>query len=102
MLYWRRLALMLLFVLLYRGPVLRAADADSATLDKIIGKAVQAFDVPGAAVAIVKDDHVVYVKGFGVRKLGASEEVTPDTVFDLASCTKAFTAAGVALLVAEK
>jgi CubicO group peptidase (beta-lactamase class C family) len=92
------------FVFLFRGPVpnLRAADVDSAALDKIVGEAVQAFEVPGAAVAVVQDDRVTYIKGFGVRKLGAKEEVTPDTVFDLASCTKAFTATGVAFLVAEK
>ena len=70
--------------------------------DKIVGAAVPTFEVPGAAVAIVQDDHIVYIKGFGVRKLGAKEEVTPDTVFAIASCTKAFTATGIALLVAEK
>jgi len=99
-----RLVLIVLFVSLFRGPVpvLRAADMDTAALDKIVGEAVQAFEVPGAAVAIVQDDRVIYVKGFGVRKLGAKEEVTADTVFALASCTKAFTATGVAFLVAEK
>jgi CubicO group peptidase (beta-lactamase class C family) len=95
---------MFLFVFLCRGsvPILRAADVDTAALDKIVGEAVQAFEVPVAAVAVVQNDRVTYVKGFGVRRLGASEEVTPDTVFALASCTKAFTATGVALLVAEK
>jgi CubicO group peptidase (beta-lactamase class C family) len=95
---------MVLVIVVFRGPapVLRAADVDSAALDKIIADAVKEFEVPGAAVAIVQDDKVTYIKGFGVRKLGAKEEVTPDTVFALGSCTKAFTATGVALLVAEK
>src|SRR5438876_3494105 len=53
---------------------------------------------PGAAVVIVQDDRVVYLKGFGVRGLGSEAKVTPDTVFAIASCTKAFTATLVAML----
>ena len=56
---------------------------------------------PRGAVAIVHDDKVIYLKGFGVRKLGEKEPVTADTVFAIASCSKAFTATGIAMLVAE-
>src|SRR6202022_2094198 len=56
---------------------------------------------PGAAVAIVHDDELVYLKGFGVRELGGHDAVTPDTVFPISSCTKAFTTTAMAMLVDE-
>src|SRR5262249_43351925 len=79
----------------------RAADVDPAALDQTVLAAVKAFEVPGAAVAIVKDDKIVYLKGFGFRAQGAKEPVTPDTVFAIASCSKAFTATAVAMMVAD-
>ena len=57
--------------------------------------------VPGAAVAVVRDGEVVYLKGHGVREAGGDRSVTPDTVFPLASCTKAFTTTILAMLVDE-
>jgi CubicO group peptidase (beta-lactamase class C family) len=70
-------------------------------VDAIVQDALKAWQVPGAAVGIVKDDQVVYLKGFGVKKLGANEPVTPDTLFAIASCTKAFTTTAMAMLVDE-
>jgi|GEM_PF-73260 len=89
-----------LFVAFVIAPV-RGADIDSAAIDTLVGDTMKAFDVPGAAVVIVKDDKVIYLMGFGVREKGKSEPVTPDTVFAIASCSKAFTATGVAMLVAD-
>lgn len=57
---------------------------------------------PGMAIAIVKDDKVVFAKGFGTRELRKSEPVDENTVFAIASNSKAFTAAGLAILVDEK
>lgn len=71
-------------------------------LDALIDKAMKDHEAPGLAVAVVKNDKVVYVQGFGVRKLGTDEKVTPDTLFAIASCTKAFTATGVAMLIDEE
>ena len=79
----------------------RAAEREPASLAAIVADAMKAFDVPGAAVAVVKDDKVVYLKGFGVRKTGEKELVTEDTVFAIASCSKAFTATAIAMLVAD-
>ena len=56
------------------------------------------FDVPGIAVAIVKDGKVVLEQGFGVRKLGESATVDAHTTFAIASNTKAFTAAALQIL----
>ena len=56
----------------------------------------------GMAIAIVKDDKVVFQKGYGVRKLGENDLVDADTRFAIASNTKAFTTVSLAILVDEK
>lgn len=71
------------------------------SIEAVTEKARQTFDVPGIAVAVVKDGQVVFAKGFGVRKLGDPAPVTANTLFGIASNTKAFTAASVAMLVDE-
>jgi CubicO group peptidase (beta-lactamase class C family) len=72
-----------------------------AGLDAYITQAMQAWEIPGMAVAIVKDDQVVYAKGFGVRQVGKPEPVDANTLFAVASNTKAVTATALGLLVAE-
>ena len=78
----RRLAL--LFFLLVPQTV-RAAEFDAKHIDAVVERAMKAFQVPGAAVVVVKDDEVIYSKGFGVREKGKNSEVTPNTVFPIAS-----------------
>lgn len=80
--------------------LLPAAPPDPARIDRLVTDALIAWDVPGAAVVIVSQDGVVHLKGYGVREIGG-QPVTPDTVFPLASCTKAFTTALVARLSDE-
>lgn len=87
----------LLLVLLFPRPA-RAAEFDPRPIDEVAEKALKAFAAPGCAVVVVKDGVVVYLKGFGVREKGKDEKVTPDTVFPIASCSKAFTATLVAML----
>ena len=58
--------------------------------------------VPGAAVAVVAGDQAVYVNCFGVREAGAPEKVDKDTVFQLASISKSFTATMLAALVSAR
>ncbi len=59
------------------------------------------WQVPGLAIAVVKDDEVVFLEGYGVRELGKGARVDEHTVFSLGSVTKGFTAATVGLLVDE-
>ncbi|WP_123769413.1 serine hydrolase [Vulcaniibacterium tengchongense] len=59
------------------------------------------FEVPGIAVAIVKDGEVVLERGYGVRELGKPAPVGPRTLFAIASNTKAFTAAALSILADE-
>jgi CubicO group peptidase (beta-lactamase class C family) len=61
--------------------------------------AQQQWSVPGFAIAVVKDDQVIYAKGFGVKRVGGTDPVDPDTVFQIGSTSKAFTAALVAMQV---
>src|SRR6185503_17625757 len=70
-------------------------------LDGFAARVLKEFEVPGLAVAIVKDGKVVLAKGYGVRKLGEAAPVDENTLFGIASNTKAFTAAALAILVDE-
>ncbi len=70
-------------------------------LDRFVGQVMQAFQVPGLSVAIVKDGRVVTAKGYGVRKLGDPAPVDGRTLFGIASNTKVFTATALGLLVEE-
>ena len=70
-------------------------------VDKVVERARKEFDVPGIAVAIVKDGEVVLAKGYGVRKVGEPAPVTARSLFRIASNTKAFTTAALAMLVDE-
>jgi CubicO group peptidase (beta-lactamase class C family) len=70
-------------------------------LDAYVEDAMRDWHVPGMALAVVKDDSVVYMRGFGVRELGRPERVDEHTAFAIASTTKAFTATAVAMLVDE-
>jgi CubicO group peptidase (beta-lactamase class C family) len=63
--------------------------------------ALKQWNVPGMAIAVIKDDQIVFAKGFGVRELGESTPVDEHTLFAIGSCTKAFTAAALAMLVDE-
>src|SRR4051794_34467974 len=78
-----------------------AALSAQGNLDAVVESVRKTFDVPGIAVAIVKDGHVVLLKGYGLRRLGDPAPVTPQSLFRIASNTKAFTTAALAILVDE-
>lgn len=82
-------------------PSAQSLPISPATIDDTARRAMKAFDVPGMAIGIVKDGHLIYAKGFGVRELGKSGDVTPDTLFQIGSNSKAFTATALAILVDE-
>jgi len=81
-------------------PIARPA-ASSYDLEQDVNRTMKAFDVPGIAIAVVKDGQVVAARGFGVRKLGEPAKVDGKTLFEIASNSKAFTAAALAMLVDE-
>ncbi|MGI8731980.1 MAG: serine hydrolase [Pyrinomonadaceae bacterium] len=95
-----RLITFLLFVLVAFHPAL-GQEASLKGFDDYVNKALREWEVPGLAIAIVKDDRVVLAKGYGVRKLGDAAPVNERTLFAIGSSSKAFTAASVAMLVDE-
>jgi CubicO group peptidase (beta-lactamase class C family) len=82
------------------APALCSQPAGLATLDAHLAATLKSWNAPGLAVAVVKDGQVVYMKGFGLRKLGGGV-VTPETKYAIASTTKAFTTAAMAILADE-
>lgn len=93
----------LLLGFLLAGPVgAREPAADAAAIDAAVNRALKFWHVPGCAVALVKGDGVICLRGYGVKELGKTDRVTPDTLFGIGSCTKAVTATAIALLVEEK
>ncbi len=80
-----------------------AASADDrfANSKPYITDAMRQWHVPGLAIAVVNDGQIVFIEGFGVRKLGHSASVDSTTLFAIASLSKSFTAATAAILVDE-
>lgn len=78
-----------------------AQDAPLQGFDDYVKKAMEDWKVAGLAIAVVKDDKIVFTKGYGVREMGKSDPVTPNTMFAIGSSSKAFTAASMAILVDE-
>ncbi|TSA56425.1 MAG: serine hydrolase [Planctomycetaceae bacterium] len=70
-------------------------------LDAYIKKTMKQWKVPGLAVALVKGDTVVYIKGYGVREIGKNQGVDENTVFPIGSASKAFTSTSIGLLVQD-
>ena len=70
--------------------------------DAYVNQALATWKVPGAGIAIVRNDSVIYARGYGVRELGKPAPVDERTVFAIGSSSKAFTAAAVAMLVDDK
>jgi CubicO group peptidase (beta-lactamase class C family) len=70
-------------------------------IDAYVESVREAFDVPGIAVAVVKDGEVVLAKGWGEREMGKAAQVDAHTMFAIASNTKAFTAASLSMLADE-
>jgi CubicO group peptidase (beta-lactamase class C family) len=68
------------------------------SLDAYIDKGMRDWQIPGLSVAIVKDDQVVYLKGFGVTSINSNEPVNENTLFMIGSNTKAFTATTLSIL----
>lgn len=80
----------------------KAQTITSAEIDVLVERTLKTFDVPGIAVAVIKDDKVIHAKGYGVRSLKTQQKVDENTLFGVASNSKAYTAAALGMLVDEK
>jgi len=83
------------------GSSLFSQQLSSAQIDTLAERARRAFDVPGIAVAVIKDGKLIHSKGYGVRSLNTKEKVDENTLFGIASNSKAFTAAALGILIDE-
>ncbi|WP_084600673.1 serine hydrolase [Methanolacinia paynteri] len=97
-------AAFLLFVVFIPGPAGAGENDLGAVLAQFDAYNDEVFEksgVPGMAVAVVRDDEVIYLRCFGVKNITTGEPVAPDTVFQLASISKSFTSATIASLVGD-
>ncbi|MBL8856614.1 MAG: serine hydrolase [Planctomycetaceae bacterium] len=85
------------------GPQLLAQSIEEKLeqIDQLTESVRNDWQVPGLSLAIVKDGEILFSKGYGVRKLGETAPVDADTLFVIASNSKAFVTAAISILVAE-
>lgn len=95
----KKTTLLALVVALMSTPSVFGQIITSRQIDSLVEKVLTTFDVPGISVAVVKDDKVIHAKGYGVRSLVTKQKVDENTLFGIASNSKAFTAAALAMLI---
>jgi len=72
------------------------------SLENYINEGIKAWNIPGLAIAIVQKDKVIYMKGYGVTSIKNKQFVNENTLFQIGSITKSFTATAAAMLHVEK
>lgn len=95
-----KLSLLVLFFTAFNFSVF-AQPLTSPEIDALVEKTLTTFNVPGIAVAIVKDGKIIHLKGYGVRSLKTMQKVDEHTLFGIASNSKAFTSAALGMLIDE-
>jgi len=93
-----KLNIVLLLLISYNS----IAQISEKQVDELVESTLKNFNVPGIAVAIVKDGKIVLSKGYGIKSILSKEKVDANTLFGIASNSKAFTTAALAMLVDEK
>ncbi len=83
----------------FLGPL--AGQIESKKIDQLMVQALSKFGVAGASLAIVKDGKIIHSQGYGVKSILTQEKITKDTPFAIASNSKAFTSAALAILIDE-
>jgi CubicO group peptidase (beta-lactamase class C family) len=78
-----------------------SAQITESEVDVLVERTLKTFNVPGIAVGIVKDGKLVLAKGYGVTNIKTGQKVNANTLFGIASNSKAFTTAALAILVDE-
>lgn len=93
-----------LFFLLFVFPAFVLAqnsDAKLAEIDAYANQVMKDWNQPGMAIAVVQNGKTVFAKGYGVREIGKPEKVDENTLFAIASNSKAFTTAALSILIDE-
>lgn len=89
-----------LLVLVFAG-VLPVSYLSAHELDSEVKEVMSDWAVPGMAIAVVKNNKVIFSRGYGVREMGREEKVNEHTIFGIGSMTKSFTSAAAAIMVDE-
>ena len=94
---------LILLLFLFPHPLAVAVEEkpDFGELEKVALEELQETNTPGAAIAVISGDRVIFAKGFGVANMETQTSVTPDTLFQIGSITKTFTAAALLTLSTE-
>ncbi|MBK5213922.1 MAG: serine hydrolase [Flavobacteriaceae bacterium] len=93
-----KIAILSFLFLSFNFSVIAPALSDSQ-IDSIVQKTMKTFDVPGMAVAVLKDGKIYHKNTYGVRSLKTNAPVNENTLFGVASNTKAFTTAALGQLI---
>lgn len=96
---YRLLTLTLFIIFILNFPVAAQEKNPLDGFEEFVLDVMKDWTVPGLAISIVKDGKLLYAEGFGFRDIEKGLEVTPDTLFAIGSCTKAFTATAMGILV---
>jgi CubicO group peptidase (beta-lactamase class C family) len=96
--FMKRIFIILSFCLLFNPFTYSQNSFISDSLDNYVNYALKLWNIPGAAVVVVKDGKVVVAKGYGVKDMNSSDRVDENTLFMIASNTKAFTGTSLAIL----
>src|SRR5687767_9282005 len=97
---------MLPFAIMFLGFIVHIISAtaqplQSKQIDSLVNKTMAMMPLAGIAIAVVKDGKVVHAKGYGVTSIQTKEKADENTLFAIASNTKAFTTMALAMLVDE-
>ncbi len=96
-----RLVAVLTALLLTPSTFAQLRRAEMRAVDQVMVSAMKAWQIPGASLVIVRNDRVVHLAGYGTTEQGGAQLVGADTLFQIASASKAFTTATLAMLVAD-
>jgi CubicO group peptidase (beta-lactamase class C family) len=91
----------LLFLFIHSGTIAQKPSKSIRKLDAYMETMLTKWNIPGMAVAIIDDNQVVLSKGYGVKNVNTGEKVDEHSLFAMASNSKAFTSAALAILVDE-
>lgn len=95
------ISLLLIFGLIICNPLQAQQPLKSSQIDSLVAKTMAMMPLAGIAVAVVKDGKVIHAKGYGVTSISTKEKVDENTLFAIASNSKAFTTMALAILVDE-
>jgi CubicO group peptidase (beta-lactamase class C family) len=95
------LAALLVAICLPLGPTTSGETGLPDDFAPLVRRLMARDQIPGVAVGVVERGHLVFARGFGYRDVDSHLPVTPDTLFPVGSCSKAFTAMAIALLADE-